>query len=64
MSMDGQRSKAWHEKRHKRWTGSKIAKLMSEGKLVPKGLAGAEYGNLRYKWGDAAKTAIFAKFYQ
>lgn len=57
-----QRSRAWFEKRHKRWTASTISKLMSEGGLLPKNAGGN--GELRYKWGGAAKTALFDKFYQ
>lgn len=60
--MDGQRSKAWFEKRHKRWTASVIKGLMSEGRVVAKKDGGD--GELKYKWGDKAKTALFAKFYE
>lgn len=62
--MQGQRSKAWFKKRHKRWTASTISKLMSDGKNVEKKLAGDRYGEWKYKWGEAAKTALFNKFYQ
>lgn len=58
----GQRSRSWFEKRHKRWSASTISKLMSEGKVVPKNAGGD--GQLKYKWGGAAKTALFDKFYQ
>lgn len=57
---EGQRSKKWFEKRHKRWTGSVISKLMSEGAKVPKNAGGD--GELVWKWGGAAKTALFSKF--
>jgi len=56
----GQRSKMWFEKRHKRWSASVISKLMSEGAKVPKNAGGD--GELVWKWGGAAKTAIFSKF--
>lgn len=58
----GQRSKKWFLKRHLRWTASTISKLMSEGRIV----AAKDGGNkeLVWKWGDAAKTALFNKFYE
>lgn len=54
---NSQRSKEWHLKRHKRWGASMIKKLMSE-KGVP------DKAGKVFKWGDAAKTALFDKFYQ
>jgi len=53
----GQGSKKWFLKRHKRWTASVISKLMSEDGKPDK--AGEVF-----KWGKAAKTALFSKFYQ
>jgi len=56
-SKSGQRDKEWFLKRHCRWTASTISKLMSEQGKPDK-------SDMVFKWGIAAKTALFNKFYQ
>jgi len=58
----GQRSIEWHKKKAFRWGASTNAALMSEGKLVPKAIAGDLYKVAKYTYGDGALTAIFNMF--